>query len=85
MAVRARIVSIGNSQGVRIPRLLLEQSGIEGEVELEVSEGRIVIHALKPTRNNWEEAFEEMAAQGDDNLLDADVVGSNWDEHEWQW
>ena len=85
MTVRARIVSIGNSQGVRIPKLLLEQTGIEGEVELEVKEDKIVIHALKPARKDWEKAFESMAAQDDDRLLDEDVIESNWDEEEWQW
>lgn len=85
MTVRAQIVSIGNSQGVRIPKLLLEQSGIEGEVELEVNEGKIVIHAVKPARNNWDQAFEEMAAQGDDSLLDEYVINTSWEEEEWQW
>ena len=85
MTVRARIVSIGNSQGVRIPKLLLEQTGIQGEVELEVKQDKIVIHALKPARKEWDKAFESMAEQGDDLLLDEDTIGTTWDEEEWQW
>jgi len=32
-AIRTRIIKIGNSQGIRIPKTLLEQSGIQTEVE----------------------------------------------------
>ena len=47
MAVETRIIQIGNSQGIRIPRPLLEQSGLPGEVELKVEGDRIVIHAAE--------------------------------------
>lgn len=84
MTVRARIVSIGNSQGVRIPKLLLQQTGIQGEVELEVQNDKIVIHALREARKDWDEAFATMAKTRDDVLLD-DVAPSEWDEQEWVW
>ncbi len=84
MTVRARIVSIGNSQGVRIPKLLLEQTGIEGEVELEVQNDKIVIHALRDVRKDWDQAFAAMASHGDDTLLD-DATESDWDAQEWTW
>ena len=31
--MKTRIVRIGNSQGIRIPKALLEQAGLQGEVE----------------------------------------------------
>ena len=85
MTVRARIVSIGNSQGIRIPKILLEQSGITGEVELEVKQDKIIIQALKPARQEWENAFATMAEAGDDVLLDDAVASSDWDDGEWEW
>ncbi len=85
MAVKTRIIKIGNSQGVRIPKPLLEQSGLQEEVELKVEENRIVIQAASHPRRGWEEAFITMAEQGDDALLDSDVIESEWDETEWQW
>ena len=42
-AIRTRIVKIGNSQGVRIPKVLLEQSGIHAEVEIEVQGDHLTI------------------------------------------
>ncbi len=82
---KTRIVRIGNSQGVRIPKLLLEQTDIGNEVELEVQENRIIIRSSKPARHGWDEQFEKMAEQGDDRLLDKVDQLSTWDKEEWEW
>jgi antitoxin MazE len=84
--MKARIVKIGNSQGIRIPKPLILQVGLKGEVELEVEDNRLVIsHACRP-RARWAEAFRQMAERGDDSLLDGDVVtASRWDEEGWEW
>lgn len=84
--MKTRIARIGNSQGIRIPQPLLEQSGLGEEVELEVEDGKIIIRASTRPREGWEEAFRSMAARAEDVLLDADVTGaSTWDNDEWQW
>jgi antitoxin MazE len=84
--VKTRIVKIGNSQGIRIPKLLLEQANLGDKVELELEEGRIVIHSANPVRHRWEEAFKAMAERGDDALLDGDVpLPTTWDEEKWEW
>ena len=85
MAVKTRIIQIGNSQGIRIPKPLLEQSGLSGEVELEVEDNRIVIHAAEQPRRGWEAAFASMSEHGDDQLLDPEASAPEWDEEEWQW
>lgn len=85
MAVPARIVNIGNSKGIRIPKSLLAQSGLSGEVQLEVREEGIVIMPVRRARQGWDEAFRAMAKNGDDALLDADAAASQWDETAWQW
>lgn len=85
-AVKARIVKIGNSRGVRIPKLLLDQADLGEEVELELQGGQIVIRPAHPARHDWGDQFKAMAAQGDDKLLDGDVMVSTvWDEKEWEW
>ena len=84
--IRARVVKIGNSQGIRIPKLLLEQASLGEEVELEVGQEQIVIRPVQRPRHDWDEAFQMMAGQGDDELLDADLlVPGAWDEEEWEW
>ncbi len=83
--MRTRIVRIGNSQGVRIPKALLEESGLSGDVDISVRDGAIVIAAAQ-AREGWDEAFRQMAACGDDELLDGDVATSDtFDEGSWTW
>ena len=85
--VKARIVKMGNSQGIRIPKLLLEQLGLQDQVEMEIAENQLIIRpATKAARQGWEAAFREMAQYGDDQLLDAGAANaSSWDEDEWEW
>jgi antitoxin MazE len=85
-AMKTRIVRIGNSRGIRIPRPLLEQIGLHGEVELIVQDDSLVIRPSRRPREGWAEAFREMARHGDDALLDeAPPSLSSWDEGEWEW
>jgi len=86
MSVTTRIIKIGNSQGVRIPKLLLDQIGLDGEVELAVQEDQLVIRPIRRPRYGWDEQFRMMAERGDDRLLDETVVGlTQWDVDEWEW
>jgi len=84
--MRTNIIRIGNSQGIRIPKVLLEQSHLGTEVDLEVEDEKIVIRSASRTRQGWEEKFKLMAESGDDVLIDADLnVATVWDKDEWQW
>ena len=84
--VKTRIIKIGNSQGIRIPKLLLDQAGLSEAVELEAQQGRLVVRAARPPRHGWEEQFRTMAEHGDDQLLDAELLSSSaWDADEWEW
>ncbi len=83
--VKTRIVKIGNSQGVRIPKLLLDQTNLGEEVELEVEQNRIVIRSSHLIRAGWDEQFKMMAEVGDDQLLDDEGITTTWDEEEWEW
>lgn len=83
---KARIVRIGNSQGIRIPKLLLEQAELGEEVELEVRGAQLIIRPVRGPRADWDDAFSKMAVRGDDRLLDAETVSpSRWDDEEWDW
>ena len=83
--MKTRIVPIGNSQGIRIPKPLLEQTGLAGEVEISAAGGTLVIRPVKRPRAGWAAAFQEMARRGDDALLDVAPSLSDWDEGEWEW
>ena len=83
--IKTRIVKIGNSQGIRIPKLLLDQTNLGEEVKLELQDNCIVIRASHSSRDGWEERFKMMAEQGDDRLLDEQLQLSSWDEGDWEW
>ena len=84
--MKAKIIKIGNSQGVRIPKLILEQTGLGEEVEIEADDDRIIIKPATYARQGWNDAFESMSINADDVLLDADLTGQeDWDQKEWQW
>jgi antitoxin MazE len=84
--MKTAIVRIGNSQGVRIPKPLLEQTGLHGEVEISARAGTLVIRPARRPRAGWAAAFREMARRGDDTLLDdAPPSLSSWDVGEWEW
>ena len=81
--MKAAIVPIGNSLGLRIPKPILKQCGFEKEVELEVHDKQLIIKSSQKSRQKWEKAFQVMHKNQDDNLLE---FGQNqWDEEEWEW
>ena len=82
--MKTRLVRIGNSRGVRIPKPLLDQVGLEEDVELRVVENRIVISAVGAPRAGWGEAAKLAHARGDDGLLDEPTL-TRFDETEWEW
>lgn len=83
--MKVRIVPIGNSQGIRIPKPLLEQTGMAGEVEISAERDSLVIRPARRPRAGWDAAFRKMAERSDDTLLDATLSPSKWDKDEWEW
>jgi len=81
--MKASIIKIGNSHGVRIPKPILDQCGFNKEVELEVHNQELIIKTPKHPRKNWANSFKKMAQNGDDKLLESSET--NWDTDEWEW
>ncbi len=82
--MKAQIIQIGNSQGIRIPKGLLEDSHISGEVELELHSEGILIRNIQKPRADWDEAFRLMAENEDDELADGSS-STDFEKKEWQW
>lgn len=84
--MKSKIIAIGNSQGIRIPKPILERSGLSGEVELVARDGMLLVRPANGPRAAWAEAFRTMAANGDDRPVDAPPASSSrWDGEEWEW
>ena len=81
--MRSKIVRIGNSKGVRLPRLLIEQAGLEEEVELRAEAGQIIIAAPRTTRAGWAEAAQRARTAADDRL--ESTGATRFEQTEWEW
>jgi len=84
MATKTRIVRIGNSQGFRVPKALLDQAQLPAEVELLAEPGRLLVRAVRKPRAGWAAAAKAMHIDTADRLLDKPTA-TRFDDKEWRW
>ena len=84
VAMKSRLVRIGNSRGVRLPKPVIEEAGLAEEVELQVVGNTVVIRSRHSARSGWAEAAQRMRAADNDRLLDK-TTATRFDEEEWRW
>jgi antitoxin MazE len=84
MPTKTRIVRIGNSQGIRVPRALLEQAELPEEVELQAQPGRLIVRAARRPRAGWADAARVMHERGHDALLDP-ATPTRFERDAWTW
>ncbi len=81
------LVKIGNSQGIRIPKPLVEQAQLEGkELKLQLVNEGLLITSAKVAREGWKEKIEQISkAKGDEVVADEwlDLPLADDDELEW--
>jgi antitoxin MazE len=81
--MKAQIIQIGNSQGIRIPKVLLEESRISGDVDLELHPDGILIRKAQRPRDGWAEAFQSMAEHDDAEI--EPLPPTDFEKKDWQW
>lgn len=79
--VRAKLVTIGNSRGIRLAKPLLEIAGLTDDVEIEAAPGVLTIRPSTHPRAGWAQAASTWEPQG---LLD-DMTATRVDDEEWSW
>jgi antitoxin MazE len=82
--MKTTLIPIGNSRGVRIPKPFIEKCGLEGELEIDIVDGAVLIRAPQRARGGWAVAFKHMAREGDDKLP-VHATTTRWDKEEWEW
>jgi antitoxin MazE len=82
--MKSKVIKIGNSRGIRIPRTILEQVGLVDDVELIVEGKQLIIQPHEDVRGGWEDRFQAMNQNGEDKLMDG-LISTEWDENEWTW
>ena len=82
--MKARLIRIGNSRGVRLPKPVIEAAGLNEEVELEVRNGTVVLARARKPRAGWADAARQLRARGEDRLLQPSIP-TRFDNEEWKW
>ena len=82
--MKTRLVRIGNSRGVRLPKAIIAQAGLTDEVELGVRDGAIVIARVTSARSGWAGAARQVHQRDEDLLIDP-PISTFFDEKEWEW
>ncbi len=68
-----KLVPIGNSKGIRLPKALLDKYGWSDRLMLEEMEESVVLRGEKTHHLSWEETYRAMAAESED-WSDLDVA-----------
>ena len=58
--MKAHVVRIGTSKGIRIPKFIIEQCQLHGAVDLIVQQGQLLVRSATKARAGWNQAFEQM-------------------------
>jgi antitoxin MazE len=82
--MKTKLIQIGNSRGVRLPKPLIREAGLDNEVDISLRRGEIVIRAIGRPRSGWATAAKRLHDQDADSLLDNETPTA-FDNKEWQW
>lgn len=82
--MKTKLIRIGNSRGIRLPKPLIEQAGLGADIELQVHNDSIIISSVRHPRSGWADAARQAAVRGADALLDP-VTPTRFDDEDWEW
>ena len=88
--MRVKLVAVGNSKGIRLPKALLAAARLEDEVVLSLEGGKLVISPARRRRNprtGWADAFRKDLQRNGPHELDAEweATPNAWDDEGWKW
>jgi len=82
--MKAKLVQIGNSRGIRLPKPLIEEAKLKDEVDIHVREGSIIITSTTKPRIGWAASAKQLHDLNEDSLIDNHTT-TRFDETEWKW
>jgi antitoxin MazE len=84
--METKLIKIGNSYGIRIPKSLIQQYELSNEIEIDPMESGILIKSKKKARAGWREQLIAAINDGhkpDDELLEG--FNDEFTDNDWQW
>ena len=83
--MKASVIAIGNSKGIRIPKTYLDELDIGKEVDIHIENNSLIIEPIKnKPRSKWAKEFEKMGKSKDDTLLISDSIDLDKMDDEWK-
>jgi len=81
MVKEAKLINIGNSQGIRIPKKMISKYGFGQRIILEETEDGILMRAVRTGKLSWEDTYKEMAAAEQEEWTDWQNIDVDLDAH----
>ena len=66
LARDVKLIPIGNSQGIRIPKSLLQKYGLSRGIVLEETDQGLLLRKRQDDQLSWEDTYKAMAQEGED-------------------
>ena len=87
MGITTKVVQVGNSEGFRVPKNLLNELFLSkgDHVEMTIEDGKLVITPLSNPRDGWENGAIRLAENKQDYLIMDDGIQNDFDKDEWSW
>lgn len=82
--MKTRLVRIGNSRGLRLPKPLIEEAGFKDEVEVTLKDGALVITSAEHPRAGWEAAVSLLLERRENKVFE-EPAPTRFDDEEWEW
>ena len=82
MNMKTRLVRIGNSRGLHLPKSLIEKAGLKDEVEVTLLDGVLIVTSAEHPRQGWEAAVSRLLERRDDHVFEESVAprfDSDWE------
>ncbi|MCP5049081.1 MAG: AbrB/MazE/SpoVT family DNA-binding domain-containing protein [bacterium] len=81
-----RLVQIGNSRGIRLPKQIIEQFSFSDEIEAEIKKDGLLLKKKTTPRAGWKKQIvDEIKKNGPPEMLIPNNIENDFDENEWQW
>ena len=81
--MRIKLIDIGNSKGIRLPKALISQYHLEDEISVEPLDDGLLIKSTSKSRIGWEDAFKNALNTSD--LNEWKGFQNKFDQEEWTW
>ena len=83
VALKTKVIRVGNSQGVLIPKTWIKQLDLNGDVEMTIEEEKIIVQKSSRLRDDWRVKFEKAIKGKESEKID--FLHNSFDDKEWEW